>query len=55
MASIVLSQLYADDIVLLLDSLDELQTILDCLHKLSISWKIYTNANESETVHFQKF
>ena len=46
--------LYSDDIVLFSDFPDKLQTLLDCLRKWCISWNIYTNANKSNIVLFEK-
>ena len=46
--------LYADDIVLLSESPDKLQQLLNCLYKWCIKWKVYINANKSKIVHFRK-
>ena len=46
--------LYADDIVLLAKNEEDLQNMLDILHKWCIKWRVLINTNKSKCVHFRK-
>jgi len=46
--------LYADDIVLLSESENDLQTILNAVHKWCQSWRMKINVSKTNVVHFRK-
>ena len=45
--------LYADDIVLLSDNEQKLQTMLDCLNDWCHAWGLTINFNKSKAMHFR--
>ena len=45
--------LYADDLVLLADSEESLQVLLQHLHQWCLTWKIQVNCDKSNVVHFR--
>ena len=45
--------LYADDIVLLSDNEEKLQTMLDCLNDWCHAWGLNINFNKSKAMHFR--
>lgn len=46
--------MYADDVVLLANSEEDLQSMLDTLHSWSTTWLIDINRTKSKIVHFRK-
>ena len=46
--------LYADDVVLLSDNAEHLQSMLDTLHTWCTKWKVFINKENSNIVHFRK-
>ena len=46
--------LYADDIVLISDSPDNLQTMLNTMHNWCKRWRVLINCEKSKVVHFRK-
>ena len=46
--------LYADDIVLLAPTEEDLQSMLDVLSNWSSKWRIFVNKKKTKTVHFRK-
>lgn len=46
--------LYADDVVLIAESEDNLQTMLTALGQWSLKWKLNINQDKSKIVHFRK-
>ena len=45
--------LYADDIVLISESDQNLQDILDYMHRWCFNWKLKLNVDKSSVVHFR--
>ncbi len=45
--------LYADDLVLLSESEDDLQRMLDCLSNWCKKWRMRINSNKSKIIHFR--
>jgi hypothetical protein len=46
--------LYADDIVLITETEEELQTLLNCINNWCYKWRITINGNKSKIMHFRK-
>ena len=46
--------LYADDIALVANSEEDLQTMLNTLHEWCRRWRVLINTNKSKCVHFRK-
>lgn len=46
--------MYADDIVLLADSEDKLQCMLDTLHRWCQKWRVLINTTKSKAMHFRR-
>ena len=46
--------LYADDVILIADSEDELQTLLDCLHRWCERNCLNINKDKSKIIHFRR-
>jgi hypothetical protein len=44
--------LYADDIVIIAESENELQTILDTVHEWCSNWRLKINRDKSNVIHF---
>ena len=45
---------YADDLVLIAGSEDELQSMLNCLHAYCNKWRLSVNTNKTLAMHFRK-
>lgn len=45
--------LYADDMVLIADNENDLQTLLDIMHKWCMKWRLSVNKEKTEIVHFR--
>ena len=45
--------LYADDLVLIAESEDDLQALLNCTYDWCLKWKMNININKSNVVHFR--
>lgn len=46
--------MYADDIVLMADSEEKLQTMLDTIHNWCKRWRVLINTDKSKCMHFRK-
>ena len=46
--------MYADDIVLMSDSEEKLQTMLDTVHNWYKRWRVLINSNKSKCMHFRQ-
>ncbi len=46
--------LYADDVVLLANNEDDMNKLLECVHKYCIKWRLLINKDKTKVVHFRK-
>jgi hypothetical protein len=46
--------LFADDIVLLAESSNDMQTLMDCLYNWCTKWNLEINGSKSKVIHFCK-